>query len=119
MGFWGGSYHPEGMQDPTWDVSEKDVVLRYIEAGYIESYELGYSRCRFGCSAVAKDLGCVTQTDLMYVWPEGLWHYVKKHTVKPPEEFVQRAMEGLPELLKTQQQGRLILDRVSSGRDGR
>ncbi len=119
MGFWGESCHPEDRQDPTWDVSEKDVVLRYIEAGYIESYELGYSWCRFGCSAVAKDLGCVVQTDLMYVWPEGLWHYVEKHAVKPPEEFVQRAMKGLPELLEMQQQGRLTLDCIPGVKSGR
>ena len=32
-------------------------------------------------------------TDLVWAWPEGLFHYIVKHNVTLPAEFVAHAME--------------------------
>ena len=73
----------------------------YLRAGYIESYEMGYSHCRFApassagsaggggaCCAAGPwaEMGCLALTDGEFVWPEGLAHYVEAHSVRPPGE---------------------------------
>jgi hypothetical protein len=45
------------------------------------------SFCRFGCGVN----GTIEQTDGVFVWPEGLAHYVEVHSVRLPEEFVEHA----------------------------
>ena len=39
-----------------------------------------------------KAMGCCSQTDGTYVWPEGYHHYVTKHGVKPPEHFLRHVL---------------------------
>ena len=73
----------------------------YLRAGYIESYEMGYSHCRFApassagsaggggacCAAGPRaEMGCLALTDGEFVWPEGLAHYIEAHSVRPPGE---------------------------------
>ena len=84
---------PRGHVDADWRVQAAGdfaLVLGYLEShGCVESYEQAYSWCRFdGCPAARKELGCVTFTDGAWVWPEGYAHYVKAHSVRPPQEFV-------------------------------
>jgi len=42
--------------------------------------------------------GAVEYTDGMYVWPEGLAHYIHDHAVRLPEELVRHARERLDTL---------------------
>ncbi|TWD73097.1 hypothetical protein FB561_6982 [Kribbella amoyensis] len=39
--------------------------------------------------------GSVELTDLLYIWPEGLAHYVKEHDVRLPERFVRHTESQL------------------------
>lgn len=45
---------------------------------------MGYSRCRI-CNA---QNGNLELTDDVFIWPEGLAHYVRDHAVRLPVEFV-------------------------------
>lgn len=40
-------------------------------------------------------LGAACLSDGQFIWPEGLAHYVDKHFIRPPEEFVQHALQEL------------------------
>lgn len=137
---------PRGCVDHDWysqrgTAAVAEVVEAYMRRGAVESYELGYSHCRFGCTlrsvpdsskrelpravrasssdgdtassgrlqspAIAacdcdapgdrvrgggsseggqdqealdpREMGCCTQTDGVYIWPEGTPHYMLRH----------------------------------------
>lgn len=40
-------------------------------------------------------LGTSCLSDGHFIWPEGLAHYVDKHSVRPPEEFIRHALREL------------------------
>lgn len=64
------------------------VLATYLESGrFFESY-LGSSWCRFGCPG---EYGSAEFTDGVWLWPAGLAHYVRHHTVALPTEFVRHA----------------------------
>lgn len=122
--------HPEQFVDKAWGetIAARAVTL-YVRSGFLESFELGYSFCRIdgrgggggrggegdayarvGCGTRGGEynigMGCCTLTDGMFVWPEGLAHYVAVHAVRPPEAFIARAMENLWTLRGAQTSGR-------------
>mmetsp|Transcript_1152 Transcript_1152/g.1622 ORF Transcript_1152/g.1622 Transcript_1152/m.1622 type:complete len:193 (+) Transcript_1152:251-829(+) len=71
----------------------KEIIVEYLCLGYLESYEFGYSSCRFDCGVTGLEMGCCSQTDGQFVWPEGLFHYIIKHNVKIPENFLNHIMK--------------------------
>lgn len=113
IGFWRDGITPHLFVDEKWSSGEDcRVVTRYLQAGYLDSFEFGYSYCRFaGCPGAVfggtREMGCTALTDGVYVWPEGLLHYVTQHNVRPPEAFIKHAKENLQYLLATQADGRL------------
>lgn len=77
-------FDPQDFVDPAWDPAERDLVIRYLEQGKIKHQWRGISPCRVcGCSNGSQCL-----TDGVYVWPQGLAHYVRAHNVRPPVAFV-------------------------------
>lgn len=138
VGFWADPRDPEdsrprpaAMVDTEWGatVAARAVAL-YARSGFVESFELGYSFCRMGCGdgssngddsaatrrpAGSKIMGCCTQTDGRYVWPEGLAHYISEHAVRPPDDFVDRALGNLRALRTEQVGGRLRWDAGERG----
>ena len=64
----------------------------YLAAGMIHEMYLGPSWCRFGCGIDNAQMGRHALSDDIWVWPEGLAHYVRDHSVMLPEEFVQQAL---------------------------
>lgn len=60
----------------------------YLESGRFFTSYLGTSRCRFGCPG---DRGTAELTDGVWVWPEGLAHYVRNHPVALPTDLVRDA----------------------------
>jgi hypothetical protein len=77
-----------------WDPIEKAKVVAYLKT--TSKWELwrGYSWCRFGCGE--KRMGSCDLTDGQYVWPEGFAHYVERHGVKPPAEFIAHVLARGP-----------------------
>ncbi len=91
IGFWRSSNEvelptPQSLVRPGWlSDSDKQSLISYLEGG--DTYETwrGQSWCRFRCDG---DLGCRDFTDGVWIWPEGLAHYVEKHDVILPDKFV-------------------------------
>jgi hypothetical protein len=79
---------PVDFIDSTWDVDERDIVVDYLSRGFVVRAYMGYSPCRI----CGRDNGALELSDGIYVWPEGLAHYLADHGVRPPEQFVAHAL---------------------------
>lgn len=79
---------PRTVVNPHWNPSAKETVLRYLRGANTCNSFLGYSYCRFDCGVTEHEMGCCEKTDGKWVWPEGLAHYVDKHDVDLPAEFL-------------------------------
>jgi hypothetical protein len=84
--------HPRDYVDQSWDYSERDRAISYLEQSYhLTRISPGWSWCRFGCHG-GKDwpeLGDGECTDGVWLFPEGFLHYVQHHAVKPPPDFLE------------------------------
>lgn len=76
----------------TWDRGQRPAVLRYLERGSVFEAYRGFSFCRFDCGIDDRDMGSRDLFDGVWVWPEGLAHYVEFHSVRLPERFVQHVL---------------------------
>jgi hypothetical protein len=76
--------HPRRFVDPSWEKDHRHQIIRYLkEAPMVRRYrDLSY--CRFGCGWN----GSREHSDGVWLWPEGLSHYVEQHDVMLPEAFV-------------------------------
>src|SRR5262249_43881661 len=98
---------PRLLVQPGWHADELDRIIAYLRAGRVFTTWDGYSYCRFGCCDEVEDLvdagvksqeflptgepvdiGASDLFDGVWIWPEGLAHYVERHSVRLPEEFV-------------------------------
>jgi hypothetical protein len=95
VGFWRSDQQPtlpdpRVLVDTNWDAAERMRVIDYLESCYyIPVAQGGPSWCRFGCSPRPADIGTQDLTDGVWVFPEGLVHYIRSHGVKPPVEFLE------------------------------
>jgi hypothetical protein len=87
----GGLPLPSDWVDESWSSEERAKVVAYLKDGKAVEHWRGYSFCRFGCEGHF-EMGSTDLSDGSYVWPEGFSHYVEKHGVKPPEEFIQHVL---------------------------
>ena len=101
IGFWCSTYgdfidnvmdydlgwpHPRAIVDFNWERERRSEILNYLKSGIsIQAYN-GWSNCRFSCAE--EYLGTEDFTDGMWLWPEGLSHYVEVHHVRLPEAFI-------------------------------
>ena len=79
---------PRVLVEPSWDPNLRNNVLGYLRQGWIRSLSPGYSYCRFECGIPDSRMGSRTFTDGVWVWPEGLSHYIEAHAVGLPFEFL-------------------------------
>lgn len=75
---------PVDFVDSTWDADERDLVVDHLSRGFVVRAYMGYSPCRI-CGI---NNGALELSDGVYVWPDGLGHYVAEHAVRLPEPFV-------------------------------
>lgn len=91
LGWWFNERAPNGLPRPQllvapWLPRERDAVLTYLRAApMLVTYDEP-SWCRFDCGE--RDMGHRDLTDGIYVWPDGLAHYIERHDVRLPERFV-------------------------------
>ena len=77
--------------DPSWDSApERPVVLAYLRNGRVHEQWMGWSDCRI----CGKENGTQCLTDGVFVWPEGLAHYVEAHSLRPDQSLVAHVMRG-------------------------
>ena len=98
IGYWRGTDRgtaklppPADLVDRGWDCETRTATVKYLRAGDVRSVGLGCSFCRFcGCVNGSTDL-----TDGVYLWPEGLAHYLECHDVRLPDEFIDHMRPGI------------------------
>lgn len=77
---------PGNLIEPAWDVHERHAVSDYLRTkGERTMAFCGTSTCRL-CGDPCN--GASEFSDGTYLWPEGYYHYVAHHKVKPPEHFI-------------------------------
>jgi hypothetical protein len=82
--------HPGDFVDASWDAEERRKVIEYLDDAYqISMFSFGPSWCRMGCAGFPKDIGTQDLTDGVWLFPEGLVHYVRHHAVRPAEAFLE------------------------------
>jgi len=77
---------PGDLVDEDWDPQERDLIADFLSVGTPYNYWMGYSGCRI-CGLSMNGTKCLT-ADGSVVWPEGYAHYVREHSVKPPQEMI-------------------------------
>lgn len=99
IGYWYSKSHPgypdaADLVDATWDEDQRWNVASYLDTGtYLRGF-MGLSPCRI----CGQENGSGEYTDGVLVWPEGLSHYVREHSVRLPssiEEHILRAGDQL------------------------
>jgi hypothetical protein len=76
---------PKRFVDPNWDVAERETVTDYVRRGLVARAYLGKSVCRL----CGKPVGALELSDGVFIWPEGLAHYLDAHQVRLPSRFVE------------------------------
>src|SRR5687768_18516628 len=87
IGYWrsgDGWPDPRDLIDGSWSDQERELVASYFEQGFVAWAFAGFSDCRL----CGKLNGSAEFTDGVYLWPEGLAHYVREHSVKLPDEVL-------------------------------
>jgi hypothetical protein len=97
IGFWKESFlddlpNPHLLVDANWSPAERLIVIAYLRSGSVRDRFFGFSWCRFECGIPEQEMGNRELTDGVYVWPEGYVHYIERHGVKPPTDFIERAL---------------------------
>ena len=75
---------PHELIDEAWDDQERDHVASYLEHGFVPWAAAGVSECRL----CGRANGSAELTDGVYLWPEGLAHYVREHSVRLPADVL-------------------------------
>lgn len=91
IGYWIRSLCDDEFPPPqelvtTYDVSTRELIANYLDAGVTFLVYRGLSWCRFFCD---RPMGDAELTDGKWVWPQDLSHYVRDHNVRLPDEFVE------------------------------
>jgi hypothetical protein len=99
IGYWMASLLDEHLPLPQefvghWRDDVRDVVCNYLENGALFETYRGHDCCRFLCGTPCEEMGNCEFTDGEWVWPYGLVHYVRHHSVVLPSEFVATATSG-------------------------
>lgn len=89
VGYWKTEEHldypePADLIDFSWSEASRCDVANYLTHGLIAGSWAGIAKCRI-CKT---SLGFRDLSDGVFVWPEGLDHYVLVHAVRLPEEFL-------------------------------
>jgi hypothetical protein len=91
VGYWFHELAPDDLPLPPrlvrrWSPRDRALVLRYLRGGRTLVRYGAAARCRF--ADCAQEVGRRELTDGVFVWPEGLAHYVAKHGVRLPARLV-------------------------------
>lgn len=99
IGYWRSDQHPE-LPDPHEFVfpgagsDVRDRLASALENGARVRFYMGYSECRI-CGALN---GSAELTDGVHIWPEGLVHYVREHSVALPHGVTDALIRRYEEL---------------------
>lgn len=98
-----GYWHDEGRGsaqnavEEGWDPNEREMVLNYLKLASKDKddgndkdvpHVLQQWRGLAFCRICEEMIGNSCNGDSKYNWPEGYAHYIEKHSVKPPQKFI-------------------------------
>ena len=63
-------------------------LINYLRTAQVVASYRGLSRCRFECGISDQEMGYRDLSDGVWIWPEGLAHYVEKHELPLAQEFL-------------------------------
>lgn len=86
---------PQALVDTSWDDDEREDVASYLSDGTVARAYMGFSTCRI-CGLSTN--GNLEFTDGVFLWPQGLAHYVREHSVRLPSDIIDHARERLQEI---------------------
>ncbi|MCF7790101.1 MAG: hypothetical protein K9N47_28545 [Prosthecobacter sp.] len=92
VGFWSehldsyGSIHPALVIDPTWEVADREKIIRYLKDGFRCGGMLCWHKFRLH-GHDGERLTSEERSDGVWIWPEVLALYVEMN-VRLPEAFV-------------------------------
>lgn len=76
---------PRRLVDPSWDAADRALVADYLDHGQRAPWaSAGPSMCRL----CGEPVGSMEFLDGTYLWPEGLGHYVREHSVRLPRAIL-------------------------------
>ena len=101
IGYWFSDDEPEFPKpqdfiDTTISLIERQQLVDYLKHGKRLHEWMGFSRCRFGCRLPVHVIGNACLTDGIYIWPEGLPHYITEHQVWLPAAFINHVKQNFP-----------------------
>ncbi len=93
VGFWRSEAAPtlpapHDFVDDTWDLQERRRVADYLDYGKV----VGDCGILATCCICGQRNGSQELSDGVFVWPEGLGHYVREHAVRLPQAFIERVL---------------------------
>lgn len=96
IGYWIRSLDDDAYIPPQelvteYDAESRNLIANYLEEGSVFAQYRGLASCRFFCKGW---YGSRELTDGEWVWPEGLSHYVRVHSVRLPEQFGAKVREA-------------------------
>lgn len=86
---------PQALVDSSWNPDEREDVASYLSQGTVARGYMGFSTCRI-CGFSRN--GNLEFTDGVFLWPQGLAHYVSEHSVRLPPDIVNHARARLQEI---------------------
>lgn len=89
IGYWWSPSEPDlpdpaAFVDESWAEIERKAVADAIDSAPTQMNYLGSSTCRI----CGQSNGNGEKSDGTYIWPEGFSHYVRDHSIRPPQQFV-------------------------------
>lgn len=88
--------HPTSLVRSNWIPQDhKSRLLHYLRSAPRIRNFWGHSYCRFSCGVSHEEMGSLESSDGVWLWPEGLAHYVECHDVCLPDDFVEHALLSL------------------------
>ena len=82
---------PQDLVDDSWLEGERELLASYLNPKQNTLGEWGFSWCRFECGITDEEMGSLAFTDGVWIWPQGLAHYIVEHGVTLPDVFVDHA----------------------------
>ncbi len=107
--------HPELFVDEDFDSETKEWIVRYLRLCYPLLHYRGFSPCRFNCTSSTP--GTSDDSDGEYIFPSGFMHYVQAHSVKPPQEFIEKVLKSIPIIVQKEEDETIIVKRLLREKD--
>lgn len=102
--------HPELFIDENFDPEIRDWVIRYLKFSFPVHHYRGFSFCRFNCGGIPP--GTSDNSDGEFIFPSGFIHYVEKHHVKPPQEFIDKVIKNIPLIIQIEEDEKNIAKKL-------